>query len=95
MIEITRFRLAPGVDEAEALALRRRAKEEFAYQQPGLLWTKTARGEDGSWIIINQWRSSADLDAADARWEHYELAQASMAVLDMSSVSVERYQDLD
>jgi hypothetical protein len=95
VIEIVRFRLAPGGDEAALLAADRRVQEEFAYQQPGLLRRTTARGEDGSWIVILLWRSSADADAADARGERDELAQASLALMDSSSISVERYQELD
>jgi hypothetical protein len=36
VIEIMRFRLRPGADEAAFLAADKRVQEEFAYQQPGL-----------------------------------------------------------
>jgi len=90
-----RFRLPPGGDEAALLAADRRVQEEFSYQQPGLLRRTTARGEDGSWIVIVLWRSDADADAAEARAERDELAQAALALLDCSSVSVHRFQELD
>ena len=70
VIEITRFRLAPGTDEAAFLAADRKVQEDFAYQQPGMLRRTTARGNDGGWIVIDLWRSVADADACDARWEH-------------------------
>jgi hypothetical protein len=94
VIEILRFRLAAGVDEAAFLAADRRVQQEFAYQQPGLLRRTTARGEDGGWIAIDLWRSAADADACDARWERDPVAQAFMGLLDRSSVAVERYQEL-
>jgi hypothetical protein len=94
VIEIMRFRLAPGSGEAAFLAADRRVQEEFAYQQPGLLRRTTARGADGGWIVIDLWRSAADADACDARWENDGVAQAFMALLDPSSVSTERYQEL-
>ena len=90
-----KFRLPPGGDEAALLAADRRIQEEFAYQQPGLLRRTTARGEDGSWIVIVLWRSSADADAAEARGERDELARESLALLDSSSISVQRYHELD
>ena len=90
-----RFRLPPGSDEAEFLAADRRIQEEFVYQQPGLLRRTTARGEDGGWIMIALWRSSADADACEARAEHDEVMRAHGALMDRSSISVERFQELD
>jgi hypothetical protein len=95
VIEIMRFRLPPGADEAAFLAADRRVQQDFAYQQPGLLRRTTARGEHGDWIVIDLWRSAADADACDARWAHGEVPQAFMSLLDRSSVSVERYQELE
>ncbi len=89
-----RFRLRPGDDEAAFLAADRRVQEEFAYQQPGLLRRTTARGADGDWIVIDLWRSAADADACDARWDADPVAQAFMALVDRPSVTVERYQPL-
>jgi hypothetical protein len=95
VIEIMRFRLVPGGDEAAFLAADRRVQEDFAYQQPGLVRRTTARGDDGGWIVIDLWRSAADARACDARWEHDPVTQGFMALLDRSTVSTERYQELD
>jgi hypothetical protein len=95
VIEIMRFRLPPGADEAAFLAADRRVQEEFAYHQPGLLRRTTARGQDGGWIVIDLWRSVADADACDARWEADPVTQEFMALLDRSSVATERYEQLD
>jgi hypothetical protein len=94
VIEIMRFRLAPGADEAAFLAADKRVQQDFAYQQPGLLRRTTARGEDGGWIVVDLWRSAADAGACDERWEHDPVTQAFMALLDRSSVTTERYQEL-
>ena len=90
-----RFRLLADADEAAFLTADRRVQQDFAYQQPGLLRRTTARAEDGGWIVIDLWRSAGDADACDARWEHDEVPQAFMSLLDRSSVSVERYQELE
>ena len=95
VIEILRFRLAAGVDEARFRAADRRLQQEFASQQPGLLRRTTARGEDGDWTVIDLWRSAADADACDRRWDGDPVAQAFMDLLDRSSVSTERYTPLD
>ena len=94
VIEIMRFRLVAGCDEAAFLAADRRLQEEFAYQQPGLLRRTTARGEDGGWIVIDVWRSAADADACDARWDDDPVPRAFMALLDPASVSTRRYHEL-
>ncbi len=90
-----RFRLPPGADEAAFLAADRQVQDEFASYQPGLLRRTTARGQDDGWIVIDLWRSAADADACDARWELDPVTQGFMALLDRSSVTTERYQELD
>ena len=90
-----RFRLEPGGDEAAFLAADRRVQEDFAHQQPGLLRRTIARGEDGDWIMIVLWRSTAEADASEARAERDEVMQAFLAQLDSASLAVERYQELD
>jgi hypothetical protein len=95
VIEIMRFRLGQGTTEEEFLAADHRLAEEFASHQPGLLRRTTARGEDGDWIVIDLWRSAADADACDRRWDTDPVAQAFMALLDHSTVTSERYHPLD
>jgi hypothetical protein len=94
VIEIMMFRLAADCGEAEFLAADRRLQREFAARQPGLLSRTTARGEAGGWIVIDVWRSAADADACDRRWEGDPAAQSFMALLDRSSVITERYHPL-
>jgi hypothetical protein len=69
VIEIMRFRLAPGCDEAEFIAADSRLQQDFAYQQPGLLRRTTPRGADGDWLVIELWHAAADADACAARWD--------------------------
>jgi hypothetical protein len=95
VIEIMRFRLAPGSDEAEFLAADQRLQQEFAHQQPGLLRGTTARGGGGNWVVFDLWRSAADADACAARWDSDPVVGAFMALVDGSSVTSERFQPLD
>jgi hypothetical protein len=95
MIEIMTFRLAPGAAEDAFRAADRLVQTDFAYRQPGLLRRTTARADDGSWIVIDLWRSAADADATDARWDADPVTAAFMALLDGASVRTERYATLD
>jgi hypothetical protein len=95
VIEIMTFRLRGAVDEAEFLAADRRVQTEFAYHQPGLLRRTTARGDDGEWVVIDLWRSEAEADACDQRWDQDPAAAAFMALVDRASVTTRRYRELD
>ena len=95
MIETFTFRLAEGVDEEAFLAVDKRLQSDFAYQQPGLVRRTTARGADGSWIVIDMWSSAEEADACAARWETDSLAQEFASFVDPSTVRVQRYVELD
>jgi hypothetical protein len=95
VIEIMRFRLAPGSHEADFIAADRRLQQEFAYQQPGLLRRTTARGGEGGWMVIDLWRSAADADACAIRWDSDQAVDAFMSLVDASSVTTERFETLD
>ena len=89
------FRLAAGTEEAAFLEADRRVQTEFAYRQRGLLRRTTARSDDGDWVVIDLWRSDADADASDARWDGDAAAAAFMALVDRATMQVRRYHELD
>ncbi|MGH9030389.1 MAG: hypothetical protein ACRDV4_12345, partial [Acidimicrobiales bacterium] len=89
MIEIMRFRLASGVRESDFLQGDREVQESFAYRQPGLLRRTTARGAEGTWVVIDLWRSIADCDACALRWEEDPVPRRFMTLVDHGSVSTE------
>jgi hypothetical protein len=98
VIETMTFRLIGGADDAAFLAVDKRLQSDFAYQQPGLVRRTTARGQGdrtGEWIVIDLWRSARDADAAAARWERDPIAQEFMSLVDVNTVEVRRYTDLD
>jgi hypothetical protein len=95
VIEVMSFRLAGGTDEAAFLEADRRVQTEFAYRQRGLLRRTTARNDDGEWMVIDLWRSDADADASDARWDGDAAAAAFMALVDRATVQIRRYHELD
>ena len=95
MIEILRFKLAPGADEAGFLAADKRLQAEFAYQQPGLLRRTTARGAEGEWVVIDLWRSWADAERCDARWGKDDASSHFQTFMDRSTMEVQRYNELE
>ncbi len=55
MIETTQFRLAQGVTDDVFLVTDEKVRNEFLYQQEGLIRATTARSSDGDWIVIVHW----------------------------------------
>lgn len=94
MIEIMTFRLAPGADKAEFLVADGEVQSDFAYQQAGLLRRTTAHSADGTWIVIDLWRSDADADAVAARWGQDPLTARFMSFVDAATVTTARYRTL-
>lgn len=95
MIEILRFRLAAETAEEDFTRADKALQEDFAYQQPGLLRRTTAKADDGTWIVIDLWRSASDADACEARWASDPVAQEFMRHVDPDSVTTERYTQFD
>ena len=89
VIQLSRFRLRAGVDEASWLVADKEA-QAVAHVQPGLQRRTTARAADGSggWLVVELWRSGAD---ADGRPD----ADPALGVIDQGSLVVERYTTLD
>ena len=93
LIEIMTFRLGEGVDEATFLAADRRVQLEFAYQQPGMVRRTTARGDDGTWAVVDFWQSAAHADDCLQRWRSDQVAATFDALV--TDVSVSRFESLD
>ena len=95
MIETMRFRLSSGADESAFAEVDKRVQTVFAYQQPGLIRRTAAHGDDGSWIVIDLWRSKEDADSCAEIWGDDPVTAAFMAFVDESTVQIERYQSLE
>lgn len=95
MIELIRFRLAPGADVEAFREADSRVQSEFAYRQAGLRRRTVARADDGTWIVVDLWASAADADGAGQRWGQDPASAAFMSFVDAASVRTERYIELD
>jgi hypothetical protein len=56
VVEVSRFRLADGVDDDTFLALDRRIQTELVPNRPGFLRRTTAR-RGGEWVVVTLWWS--------------------------------------
>jgi hypothetical protein len=94
VIEVTRFRLREGVDEADFRAADARYQTEFAYRQPGLLRRTTASSQ-GEWAVIDLWRTPLDAEASHRRASGDPVAQAHAAMVEPASLEAATYLELD
>jgi hypothetical protein len=93
-MEIMRFRLEDGVDDAAFLVADRRLQISFCYQQPGLLRRTTARAADGEWVVVELWASPAEADACARRRGSDPAAEAFAALVRRASIDTVRYEEL-
>jgi hypothetical protein len=95
VIETMTFRLTEGADEEAFLVADKTLQSDFAYQQPGLARRTTARGEDGTWIVIDLWTTAEAADACAQKWDTDPATQAFMQLVDRATVQVARFETLD
>jgi hypothetical protein len=94
MIEVSKFRLADGVDTEDFLEKNAEFQQRFIYQQDGLLRRTVASGLDGEWVSITRWRSMKDARRSQSESSASLVAKEFEAVLDPTSVSVEYFMEL-
>lgn len=93
IVEVSTFKLAPGVSEDSFLAADARAQTGFYYLQHGMVRRTTARGADGMWAVVTFWGSEDDALAAEAASRTD--AAAHDFVSSIADVEVRRFATLD
>ncbi len=91
VIEVVRFKLAPGVSTAAFLALDQAVEREHVAKQAGFLRRESASAPPGEWLVIVHWASAADADASMASFEAAPAAAAFMKGLEVSSMIMQRF----
>jgi hypothetical protein len=86
LVELTTFRLADGVDEAAFLAADAEVQAELS-PEPGFVRRTTARGDDGTWLVLAMWWSAGHADEAPP--------PVPTDLVDEGSLRRERYTTLD
>lgn len=94
-VEVVTFSLRAGADEAAFRQADEAVQTGWAPFQPGAARRTTARGSDGTWLVLTLWadeaaaRQGAEGAADDAT------CQQMMALVDASTVRVTRFETLD
>ena len=93
VIDTLTFGLAPGVEDNVFLEVDRRMQTEVIYQQPGLLRRTTARGDDGSWLVVTLWESMSAFEASAGEANAIKLGY--LGLLDPASVVAAYFTTID
>lgn len=89
VIEVVRFATADGVEVAQVLDAEAKVHRSMLSTCRGLR-RRTVGQRDGSWIAVNLWVD----DAAANQESAVRAVEPLQALLDPSSLSVERFDDL-
>ncbi len=86
------FRLADGVSDGQFKAIDAQFQEDFAYQQKGMMRRTTAKGEDGTWLVMTMWDSAESSDGPKNMTESGTAALEAMhKCIDFDTHKLERY----
>ena len=86
------FRLIDGVSDEKFKEIDARFQEDFAYQQKGMLRRTTAKGEDGTWLVMTMWDSAESSDGPKNITDSGKAALTAMhEVIDFDTHKLERY----
>ena len=88
------FSLVDGASEEEFLAADARFQEDFAYQLKGHLRRTTARGDNGTWIVISWFDSEESFAAAANATEGLDAVEEMHRFIDFSTHRVETFTTL-
>jgi heme-degrading monooxygenase HmoA len=94
VVEITTFRLAPGVDDDAFLRADRRVQTQLVPNQPGFMRRTTAR-EGSAWVVVVLWASRDAASAFDDVARAHPAQAEFQHHLDRASVEAHRFDTLD
>jgi hypothetical protein len=95
IVEVATFRLSAVAEERAFLQADERVQQAFFPHRDGAVRRTTARGQDGTWLVVTMWESLEDAVSADAASGGNDACRAFAAMIDTSSMLVERYETLD
>jgi len=92
VVEVVRFRLVSGTDEAVFLRENSRVQREFVAIQPGYVSRQIAKSDDGEWLVLVHWQSAANADETSAAFMREPANQVLVAMIDGATYSAGRYE---
>lgn len=89
------FRLNDGISDEDFKKIDTQFQEDFAYQQKGMMRRTTAKGEDGTWLVMTLWDSA---DSADGPKNITDAAKEALTkmheCINFDTHKLERYTTL-
>ncbi len=95
VINIVKFRLQPGTDEKDFLAINDRFTKEVAPTLPGLERRESTKGKDGEFMIVLRYKDMESASRGPKADANNEVAAKFMSMLDKSSLSSAHYEVVD
>ncbi|MCA9941770.1 MAG: hypothetical protein KC418_24195 [Anaerolineales bacterium] len=86
VIQIVRFKLNAGVDEAAFRAINERFQKEVVPTLPGLLRREATVGENGEWLLVLRYDTMENARGGAQR-DTSEMAHTFMSFIDMRTMS--------
>jgi len=90
VIQIVKFRVNDGVNDAAFRALNDRFQQEVAPKLPGLVRREATVSDDGEWLLVLRY---ADMESAHkaGRSDTGDISQQFMQMINMNSMSASFY----
>lgn len=86
VINLVRFRLNEGVDEATFLAINERFQREVVPTLPGLQRREATRSADGEWLLILRYDSAENIGKA-RQADTSDVSHTLISLIDMGTMS--------
>jgi hypothetical protein len=94
-LETIRFKLEPGITDADFLRRNFRVENEYMARRPGFISRTTSRSDEGEWLVMVRWTSVEDAEATIGAFFGAPQTQEFLAAVDESTVVSGRYQVVD
>ncbi len=91
VIEVVTLKLKSGVTYSDFAAVDHLVEIEHVAQQPGFVSRESAAGEDGEWLVIVHWESTADAEASMSTFMETPAAKEFMDSVDPHTMVMKRY----
>lgn len=91
VIEIATFELADGMTAASFAPLDAAVAAEHVSQQPGFVARQSACADDGTWLAVVWWESSAAANASMASFADAPAAAGFMGGMKAETMAMKQY----
>ncbi|HYH03575.1 MAG TPA: antibiotic biosynthesis monooxygenase [Bacillota bacterium] len=92
--EIVEFKLVPGISDEDFIKRVEFLEAQFHSKQSGFIDTELAKGQDGKWVMIQHWKSMAELKVVVKLMMKEPLTESFRMALDPTSVKMQLLQQV-